>query len=195
MLHFVFISRGGLNTAGWLLLDHASLSFYDRDPRGITRRPVCLLIFTSPDCIYETLPSVSITSVRSQDSIAQTFGIRKYTKSNLGEEVFMFRADSLQSKIEWLEAIGTLLSQLSSVSEQLVYGDAGLSPESELKDISISRKRSLKSVSIIPVVKTPRRSLGTENIGDGSLQEGDLDLSIRSSMLGDSVISDNASVI
>ena len=192
----LFTSRGGLNTAGWLLLDRTSLSFYDRDPRGITRRPDCLLNLASPDCIYETVPSISVERfVRSCESITQTFGIRKYTKSNLGEELFIFRADSLQSKIEWLETIGTVLSQLSSVTEQLVYGDAGLSPESEVKDKSMSRKRSLKSVSIIPIVKTPRQSLDTEDKGNGSFQTGDLDLSIRSSMLGDSVISDDASVI
>ncbi len=88
----------------------------------------------------------------------------------------VFLAPSLPCKIEWLEAIGDVLSALSMEREQLVYGDVVEGTEGR---VFVTRKRSLKAVSIVPCVKTSHKS---ESESDNS----ELDLSIRSSMLNDS---------
>ena len=88
----------------------------------------------------------------------------------------LFLAPTLESKIEWVEALGEVFSSLSYAKEQLVYGDA---VDGDREEKPVSRKRSLKSVSIVPV-KASCRSGGEGEMGS------ELDLSIRSSMLGDS---------
>ena len=168
--------RNGLKTFGWLILSPSSLIFHDRNPNhGTTRKPLCSFDLTSTNCIYHTLSDKIELFGCPEKQLSRVFGLRKYLSSSHEYEEVLFLAPTLESKIEWVEALGEVFSSLSSCKEQLVYGDAvyGDAVDGDREVKLVGRKRSLKSVSIVPV-KTSRRSMGSE-----------LDLSIRSSMFGD----------
>ncbi len=174
-----FSSRGSLKTLGWLLLKKNSLHFYDRNPdHSVTRKPLCSFDFTSSDSVYHILTAITERNELfrySEKQLTCAFGLRKYSNNNLDQQKVIFLAPSLQNKIEWVEAIGEVLSALTLIREQLVYGDA------DDGGVVVTKRRSLKAVSIVPFVKTSRRS------GDGvSVSGSELDMSIRSSMLNDS---------
>lgn len=176
-----YMCRGSLKTLGWLLLRQDSLYFYDRNPdHGETRKPLLSFNFTSSANIYHILSTITFKNELfhyTKNQLACAFGLRKYSNNDLEEQEVVFLAPSRQCKIEWLEAIGNVLSALSKEREHLVYGDAVEGTEGR---VSVTRKRSLKAVSIVPCVKK------TSHKKESSESTSELDLSIRSSMLNDS---------
>lgn len=184
-------------TEGWLVLTLDSLCLYDRDPRGVTRKPIHRIMLNEPGMACIVVPSVSRHTFpyTSPASLVKAFGMQAYS-SRQSKELY-FLAVSLQSKIDWVEAIQKVLSEL-------VYP--------RVKEESISAlpsgskgggTRELKAVSIVPLVTSPLMEPangGAARAGSnqstpvltGSMKCGNtsggsaLDLSIRSSMLNSS---------
>lgn len=171
-------------TEGWLVLTEESLCLYDRDPRGVTRKPIYRFLLNEVGVAYVILPSVnrSLLPLISATSLAKAFGIQVHSRSHTKQLSFV--ASTLQSKIDWVEAIQKVLSgytTLTPVRSRHATKDTPRSGGRELNPRSGGRE--LKAVSIVPVT-TPLKVGGGPNM---SANEGsDLDLSVRSSMLNSS---------
>lgn len=178
-------------TEGWLVLTMDSLCLYDRDPRGVTRKPIHKVMLNEPGVAYLVLPSVSRHTLphTSPSALVRAFGMQVYSGSQSKELCFL--AASVQSKIDWVEAIQKVLSEyicppvMEESTSQLGSKGGGT--------------RELKSVSIIPLSNTPVPVKGETSGGsvrldsnqstpaNGNTSSGSgLDLSIRSSMLNSS---------
>lgn len=174
-------------TEGWLVLTLDSLCLYDRDPRGVTRKPIHRIKLDEPGVAYIVVPSVSRQKFphTSPANLVKAFGMQIY--SSVQSKELCFLASSLQSKIDWVEAIQKVLSEhiCPPVKEEVPSKAGGT--------------RELKAVSIVPLASpgsgagigkggsnqnTPVLSSSTQcgNVSDGSA----LELSIRSSMLNSS---------
>ena len=146
------------------MLTRNTLCFYDRDPTRLARNPLNSFVFDSLESAFVLLAHVEshllpYTSPSKQLPLA--FGITQHSKS--GEETTIFVANTIQSKIEWVEAIQSIISQCSQRSQS--------TPQ-----ISKPHVRELKAVSVVPI-KTLRSSLNKSGNSDI------LDISITSSML------------
>ncbi len=144
------------------MLTNNSLSFYDRNPARVQRKPLTTFSFDSS--VLVVLGSVDSTllhvpySPRSRQ-VSLAFGILQHSSS--GAEKTIFIASSLQSKIEWVETLQTVISKCSQTKTP---------PE--------SRGRALKAVSVVPLsIKSPRRT------------SRELELSVTSSMMDTSTTS------
>ena len=138
------------------MLSNTSLSFYDRNPARITRKPVTTLFFES-DSVFVLLDSVEkgfLPYSSPSKRVPLAFGLLQHSSS--GEDRTIFIASTIDSKIEWVEALQKVLSQCS-----LNKPPVG------------SRSRALKSVSVTPIKSSQSRS------GTGE----DLEISITSSMM------------
>ena len=182
-------------TEGWLVLTKATLCLYDRDPRGVTRKPIHRFVLNEPGVAYLVLPSVTRQTFphTTQAGLVQAFGLQVHSSSYSKELCFM--ACSLQSKIDWVESIQKVLSEHTSqpaTQESLP----------EQTSSSKSGARELKAVSIVPVSTstTPQNTVGKGGRTGSNLNTpvmsahsaGGLDLSIRSSMMEDSSSSDTS---
>ena len=180
-------------TEGWLVLTEDTLCLYDRDPRGVTRKPIHRLHLKEPGVAYVIVPSVTRQDLPQAHatSLVKAFGVQIHNSKQ--EKQLCFVAATLQSKIEWVEMIQRALS------EQICHGQdsrEGLFGHSASPSKLTPRGgRELKAVSIVPLSSmTPLRESGREG-GRRSVMsshEGSgLDFSIRSSML-DGSSSDDA---
>jgi hypothetical protein len=185
-------------TEGWLVLTHDSLCLYDRDPRGVTRKPIHRILLNEPGVAYIVVPSVSRHNFPhiSPANLVKAFGVQIYSSKQSKELCFL--AVSLQSKIDWVEAIQRVLSEhVSPVKEEGVSHKHVPSNSSN----KAGGVRELKAVSIIPLVSSPLREppAATQVMRAGSNQStpilpkggnvsggSGLELSIRSSMLNSS---------
>ena len=133
-----------MKTVGWLLLTEDSLCLYDRDPRGLTRKPIHSFVFNTSGCVFLLLPNVTKGSTLSPGKHFElAFGIEKHSMS--GVEQTVFYAETVKSKIDWVEDIGKALSIFSqhTSSRNLARGDVMSPPRSQ--------GRELKAVAITPV--------------------------------------------
>ena len=152
-------SRGEIKAEGWLVLTTNSLSFYDRDPNRMIRKPLSSFALNSHDRAFVILSSIEkryFPYASPSKQLPLAFGIEQHSSSGLERAVFV--ANSLQSKIEWVEAIENTIAKQSQAAQ--------------------ATKRELKSVSVVPIrrpsqTSTPLKGEDSEN----------LDLSITSSML------------
>lgn len=174
-------------TEGWLVLTEETLCLYDRDPRGVTRKPIHHFFLTDPNVAYVVVPSVTRHTMphTSPSSIVRGFGLQVHSSS--GSKQLCFMTSSLQSKIDWVEAIQNVLTTHTCPPPTKHVG----------KESSPTRTRELKSVSIVPI-STPQKQSGSGggtrfspdcNQGTAfvvSAEGSELDLSIRSSMLNSS---------
>lgn len=182
---------------GWLILTENTLNWYDRDPRGTTRKPVHSCSFDSPKYTLVVLPSIDRRSLPYSTPTKQidlTFGIEKIGASSCDK--IMFIAQNIQSKIEWVEAIRMAL--LSHSNPQQIDTARSVSLCDDPDDLSspATKAKKLKAVTIVPVRTGVQRSstdassthtppskrLKTKQ--NTSSESTELDLSIRSSMLG-----------
>lgn len=182
-------------TEGWLVLTHDTLCLYDRDPRGVTRKPIHRLYLKEPAVAYVVLPSVTRQSLPHvpAPSLVKAFGIQILSSKHSKELCFV--ANSLQSKIEWVELIQKALSEevsQSSIRQEECKGGVSGTASSPSKH---TRSRELKAVSIIPLSTTPIKGSGQEGGRQSAMSTADesgMDLSIRSSMLDGSSSSDTS---
>ena len=182
-------------TEGWLVLTLESLCLYDRDPRGVTRKPIHRIKLNEPGVAYIVVPSVSRQNFphTSPANLVKAFGVQVY--SSMQSKELCFQAASLQSKIDWVEAIQKVLSEHLCPPPMKEEGNQVPSSGSA----KASAARELKAVSIVPLA-SPGSAAGAVGKG-GSNQSTSvlssstqcgvsggsaLDLSIRSSMLNSS---------
>ena len=160
---------------GWLVLTMDTLCLYDRDPRGVTRKPIHRFILAEPGVAYIVEPSVPkhLLPHTLPSNLVKAFGFQIFSSSCSKELCFM--ACSLQSKIEWVEAIQKVLTMAAAEPPQRL---AKQEPPLESK----SGGRELKAVSIVPLPTKQGTPVGAKQAGI-SIDASDLDLSIRSSML------------
>ncbi len=178
---------------GCLVLTKNTLSLYDRDPRGVTRKPIHHILLNEPRVAHVIVPSVEIPHA-SPSTLMKAFEVQLY--SSKGSKQLKFVASSLQSKIDWVEAIQKVLS---------VHIEPKPTPREPLADrttMSKSSPRKLKEVAIVPLPVITgtntdlRRSTSPCPTSDGaplekrvklstdqSDENDDLEFSIRSSML------------
>ena len=152
--------RGDFNSEGWLVLTESSLCVYDREPKRTTRKPINTFKFDSPEFAFIVLPLVQqrlLPFASPSRQLPLAFGIQQFSSSGIEDAAFV--VNSIQSKIEWVEAIESVLSKCAQTLE--------VKPQT----------RELKSVSVIPI-KTTRQSTGSSGKG-----EEILNFSITSSML------------
>ena len=153
--------RGDFNSEGWLVLTENSLCLYDREPRRTTRKPITAFKFDSPELAFVVLHSVEqrlLPYASPSRQLPLAFGIQQLSSSATEHAAFV--VSTIQSKIEWVEAIETVLSKCSRTFE-----------------VVKPQARELKSVSVVPI-KTTRQSTGSSGKG-----EEILNFSITSSML------------
>ena len=180
-------------TEGWLVLTEDTLCLYDRDPRGVTRKPIHRLHLKEPGVAYVIIPSVTRQSFPQAHaaSLVKAFGVQIHSSKHSKQLCFV--AATLQSKIEWVELIQRALS------EQLHHGQDS---KEGLMDHSTSPSkltpkggRELKAVSIVPLSNTtPLKGSSREGgrrSGVSSHEGSGLDFSIRSSMLDGSFSDDS----
>lgn len=181
-------------TEGWLVLTKTTLCLYDRDPRGVTRKPIHRFVLNEPGVAYLVLPSVTRHTFphTTHAGLVQAFGLQVHSSSYSKELCFM--ACSLQSKIDWVESIQNVLSEHTSPP-----ASCGTQELSEQTPPSQSGARELKAVYIVPVsTNTTPQNTGEKidsNLstpGMSAHSASGLDLSIRSSMLEDSSTSDTS---
>lgn len=187
-------------TEGWLVLTLDSLCLYDRDPRGVTRKPIHRIMLNEPGVAYIVIASVGRHTFphTSPVNLMKAFGMQVYSSRQSKELCFL--AASLQSKIDWVEAIQKVLGEhvYPPVKEEDMSHHQA--PPSGSKG---SGSRELKAVSIVPLATSPlKESANGETARPGSNQSipvlsgsmrcgntsdgSTLDLSIRSSMLNSS---------
>ena len=179
-----------MKTEGWLILTEDSLNWYDRDPRGGTRKPSHSCIFGSPKWTLVVLPSInkgSLPCAIPSKQLDVSFGIEKIGTSS--HEKIIFIARNIQDKIEWVEAIGKALVSHSNPPNSGTCSKVCTSSH----DLVSTKVKELKAVSIVPLENDPQRSAvefldtptpprrSKRNI---SCSSRELDLSIRSSMFG-----------
>lgn len=184
--------RGGMMAEGWLVLTMDTLCLYDRDPRGVTRKPIHRFVLAEPDVAYIVEPSIPkhLLPHTLPSNLVKAFGLHIFSSSYSKELCFM--ASSLQSKIEWVEAIQKVLSRHTTTAatepphQQLAKQEPPLSWESK------SGGRELKAVSIVPLPTKQGTPIGAKQAGMTTSDASNLDLSIRSSMLDTSSDSDSS---
>ena len=136
-----------------------------------------------PSVTRQTFPQIPTTS------IVRAFGLQVLSTSQCKDLCFV--AGSLQSKIEWVEAIQKVLT--SHTCPPPVHPVKEVSPQGRMFTPPKGGARELKAVSIVPlsasVVKmTPQKKGGQSSPapqGGGSGEES-MELSIRSSMMDSS---------
>lgn len=193
-------------TEGWLVLTRDVLSFYDRDPRGVTRKPINHFVLNQPGVAYIILPSITRAQLPhvSPPTLIKAFGLQIYSSSTFKELCLV--AMSLQSKIDWVEGLQKVLTQHGSPPQRT---DSASEPWAQDIEVETSRQgcsiRELKEVTIVPITTPPKRvNMGIAGRGpqrsspivtrsgsrpasscDTSFQESkdSLNLSIHSSML------------
>lgn len=165
LAHELCYYRGEVTTEGWLVLTNDSLSFYDRDPRRVTRKPLTTFLFDSSVCAFvvsdmvdrKFLPYASPSRKRPL-----AFIIEQHSAHSTLRAIFI--ASSLQSKEEWVREIESVITKTSQMLQT--------------SQVPRALARELKSVSIVPV-KPPRHSLTPQGKSGAS---DSLELSITSSM-------------
>lgn len=184
-------------TEGWLVLTAETLCLYDRDPRGVTRKPIHKFRLGDPGTAYVVLPSVTRQTFPqlSTTHVVRAFGLQVLSTSQCKDLCFV--AGSLQSKIEWVEAIQKVLtSHTCPPPAQQVMKEA--SPRGRMFTPPKGGGRELKAVSIVPLsasaVKTPQNERGWSSPAPpgGGSGEDSMELSIRSSMMDSSSGSDTS---
>ena len=176
-------------TEGWLVLTSETLCLYDRDPRGVTRKPIHKFLLGDPAVAYVVLPSLTrqMFPQASASTIMNAFGLQVLNSSHSKELCFI--AGSLQSKIEWVEAIQKVLTDHTCPP-----GHRGTKEPSPCTPKG-GGARELKAVSIVPIstpIRTPQNQGGVSGhtllVVSGGAGAGNesMELSIRSSMMGDS---------
>lgn len=178
-------------TEGWLVLTADTLCLYDRDPRGVTRKPIYKFFLGDPGVAYVILPSITRQAFphASTASVVKAFGLQVLSSSHCKELCFV--AGSVQSKIEWVEAIQKVLTSHTcpppappTIKES---SPLGLSTPS-----SKGGARELKAVSIVPIstpVRTPQKAGvvgGASHTPTTSDANESMELSIHSSMMDSS---------
>jgi len=175
-LHIVCLSsyrccsrRSGILAEGWLGLTHMILSYYDRNPRGVTRKPINQFILNKPGVAFVVVTSITKMQLPMVPSsaIINAFGLEVYSSS--GSDVLVWVAPNLQSKIEWVEELQRVLGQHSSPAcgrapkeeKELKRksGDFPLMIEGPKGKGSASKggRRSLKEVKIVPLFTPPSK--------------------------------------
>ena len=150
--------RGGILTDGWLVLMKNVLSFYNRDPRSMPRNPINCFVLNQSDVAYVILSSISrakfpcISQSISQSMLMNAFGLQ--INSNGTARDFCLVANSIQSKIDWIQGIQEILIQ---------YG----SPPLTLPSCRSLGMRVLKEVTIVPINSPPMRFV-TSNTSRGA---------------------------
>lgn len=146
--------RGEIQSEGWLVLTANSLSFYDRNPARVQRKPLTTFPFDSSVLvILDSVESHLLPYTSRSRQVTLAFGLLQHAAS--GTEKTIFVASSLQSKIDWVEAL-----------------QKAISSSSHRKTPQESWGRVLKAVSVVPLpIKSPRAT------------SGDLELSVTSSMM------------
>lgn len=176
-------------TEGWLVLTWDTLCLYDRDPRGVTRKPIYKLFLKEPGVVYMILPTVTRRNLphSTSASLMKAFGIQ-INSSKQSKELY-FMASSLQSKIEWVEMIQKVLSEPMSKDGHISSPSNFVSPKGG---------RELKAVSIVPLATTPLKGSDLDGGRQSAMSmhnvsnESGMDFSIRSSMLDGSSSSDSS---
>ncbi len=196
-------------TEGWLVLTMDTLCLYDRDPRGVTRKPIHHLFLKQPGVAYVVLPSVTRQNLplTQPSTLVRAFGIQIHSSKQSKELSFV--ATSLQSKIEWVELIQKALSEETcpSAGGQDSGSKEGMSGHTASPSITSPkggiRSRELKAVSIVPLSATPPRGSAPEGGRQSAMsshsvfsasEESGMDFTIRSSMFNSSS-SDDSSII
>ena len=199
---------------GWLVLTHNILSFYDRDPRGVTRKPINRFILNKPGMAYVIITGISRPQLPhvSSATLINAFGLEIYSSSSSSELYWV--APNLQSKIDWVEELQRILGQHSSpvrggggreVTKCAGARDNPLEEISKEKDVNKKSRRELKEVKIVPLPTPPKRQKTEEDDCTSAQSSFEryptrrtrstnptydysdcLDLSIRSSMLNTS---------
>lgn len=181
---------------GWMVLTQDVLSFYDRDPRGVTRKPINRFVLNQPGVAYILLPSISRAQLPqvSPTTLLKAFGLQIYS-TNTSKEVCLV-ATSLQSKIDWVEALQKVLTQYGSPPPHRQTCSVDMQ-SNEVREASGQgcSVRELKEVTIVPIATPKKSSTGTKSrrvqqsnsassCAKSSLESNDsIDLSIHSSML------------
>ena len=185
--------RGKMKCEGWLILTEDTLNWYDNNPDGDNNNPIHSCTFNSPKEAFVLLPCLDKKSLPVSTPIREaelTFGIQKHQSGTCDNIVFIAR--NVQSKDEWLKAIGNVLAS-HSIPQQMDNGE-GIDCRS---DVSPTTAKELKSVSIIPVRVDSQKSAIDEDVlvtptppcrrsKRNTSDRQDLDLSIRSSMFDSS---------
>ena len=184
-------------TEGWLVLTWHTLCLYDRDPRGVTRKPIHRFVLSEPGVAYVVVPSISkkLLPHSSPNNVIKAFGFQVHCASY--SEQFCFVATSLQSKIDWVEIIQRVLSELEQISSAKLdtEHDHTSTGKHSLDAGTKGNSRALKEVTIVPITLTTKSNTSTSDGSPAHKQikltppatEGSgLDLSIRSSMLNSS---------
>lgn len=154
-------------TEGWLVLSQSVLSFYDRDPRNMPRKPTDRFVLNQPGVAYVILPSINRAKFPriSKRLLMNAFGLQVYNSSTSRD--FCLVAPSLQSKIDWVQRIQKVLIQYGSpLPPQTGCGDEAWMLSNKVEEEPTRRSygmRELKEVTIVPI-NSPSKKLATASI-------------------------------
>lgn len=176
---------------GWLVLTRNTLCLYDRDPRGVTRKPIHHFFLNEAGVAYVVEPSVLKSTLphSSPATLMKAFMFQAYS-SKISVQLCVV-TESLQSKIEWVEKIQNILSEhtLSANTSPVAKGGYQATPTKLASSSGLSTARDLKAVSIVPFSRPSSQSATPASAKRAKLSPSEgsgLDLSIRSSMLNTS---------
>lgn len=172
--------RNGIMAEGWLVLTRTILSFYDRDPRGVTRKPISRFVLNKPGMVYVVITSVTRARLPNATSTAllNAFGLEIFSSVTCSE--LYWAAPSLQSKIDWVEELQKILGLQGSLTCGGEKGGAGkrkrdredtheevskpaLGESNKVKDLCKQSRRELKEVTIVPLHTPPKVSRTKED--------------------------------
>ena len=190
--------RRNTKYAGWLILTESSLKWYELKATHTSGKPMHTFDFKSSGCTFDLFQFVDERSIPA-DMINprphRMFAVKKHEAGLLDEVIFI--ASNVESKVEWLEEIGQVLrshsgttKMKSTVKKIKTSNLVSPTPKGNLKE--------LKAVSIVPVRTDLKKSStdldsshspafalpGRRSRASVSMDNQDMDLSIRSSMFG-----------
>ena len=184
--------RSGILAEGWLVLTHTVLSYYDRNPRGVTRKPIHRFVLDKPGTAFIVITSIGRSQLPTVPSsaIINAFGLE--VLASYKSRMFLWVAPNLQSKIEWVEELQKVLGQHSSPArgggsgsnKEKVLGsngrDSPLIEDSKGKESASkgSSRRLLKEVKVVPLPTPPSKKMKTNEENENDVTA---DISVRSS--------------